>query len=210
MWSSWGPFMLLQMALFHSFHGWVIKKMWHICTVEYCSPKTYVLGDHYVLSLPCGLYLQIPKTSCIINSLWILPISTDCLPILLQIQILIESKESTPYAHPLIILPDQKLGCLPWRSQWPITLASNFWAFSVYFESESRSVMFNSLRLHGLYSPWNSPGQNTGVGSLSFLQGIFPTTQGWNPGLPHCRQILYQLSHKGSPCISCIMLIALD
>ena len=49
-------------------------------------------------------------------------------------------------------------------------------------------------------SPWNSPGQNTGVGSLSFLQGIFPT-QGSNSGLPHCRQILYQLSHKGSPRI---------
>ena len=38
---------------------------------------------------------------------------------------------------------------------------------------------------------------NTGSGSLSLLQGIFPT-QGSNPGLPHCRQILYQLSHKGS------------
>ena len=47
----------------------------------------------------------------------------------------------------------------------------------------------------GLYSPWNSPGQNTGVGSLSLLQGVFPT-QGSNPGLPLCRQILYQLSHK--------------
>ena len=46
-------------------------------------------------------------------------------------------------------------------------------------------------------SPWNSSGQNTGGGSLSILQGIFPT-QGSNPGLPHCRQILYQLSHKGS------------
>jgi len=39
------------------------------------------------------------------------------------------------------------------------------------------------------YSPWNSPGQNTGVGSHSLLQGIFPT-QGSNPGLPHCRQFL--------------------
>ena len=56
----------------------------------------------------------------------------------------------------------------------------------------------NSLRPHGLYSPWNSPGQNTGGGSLSLLQGIFPTL-GSNPGLLHCRQILYQLSHKGSP-----------
>ena len=53
---------------------------------------------------------------------------------------------------------------------------------------------------HGLYSPWNSPGQNTGVGSLSLLQGIF-LTQGPNPGLPHCRRILHQLSHKGSPRI---------
>ena len=50
--------------------------------------------------------------------------------------------------------------------------------------SESHSVMFDSLRPHGLYSSWNSPGQNTGVGSLSLLQGIFPT-QGSNPGLLH-------------------------
>ena len=45
-----------------------------------------------------------------------------------------------------------------------------------------------------------TPGQNTGVGSLSFLQGIFPT-QELDPGLPHCRQILYHLSHKESPRI---------
>ena len=64
--------------------------------------------------------------------------------------------------------------------------------------SESRSVVSDSLWPCGLYSPWDSPGQNTGVGSLSLLQGIFPT-QGSNPGLPHCRRILYQLSHKGSP-----------
>ena len=46
------------------------------------------------------------------------------------------------------------------------------------------------------YSPWNSPGQNTGVGSHSLLQGIFPI-QWSNPGLLHCRQILDQLSHQG-------------
>ena len=50
----------------------------------------------------------------------------------------------------------------------------------------------DSLRPHGLHSPWNPPGQKTGVGSLSLLHGIFPT-QGLNPGLPHCRRILYQL-----------------
>ena len=65
-------------------------------------------------------------------------------------------------------------------------------------KSESHSVVSNSLRPHELHSSWNSPGQNTGVGSLSLLQGIFPT-QGSNPGLPCCRWILYQLSHKGSP-----------
>ena len=64
--------------------------------------------------------------------------------------------------------------------------------------SESHSVMSDSLQPHGLYSPWNSPDQHTGVGSLSLLQGLFPT-QGSNPGLPHCRWILYQPSHKGSP-----------
>ena len=67
-----------------------------------------------------------------------------------------------------------------------------------YTESESRTAVSDSLRPHGLYSSSNSPGQNTGVGSLSLLQRIFPT-QGSNPGLPHCKQILYQLSHKGSP-----------
>ena len=65
-------------------------------------------------------------------------------------------------------------------------------------ESESCSVVSDSLWPYGLYSPWNSPGQNIGVVSLSFLQGIFPT-QGLNPGLPHCRWILYQLSWSGKP-----------
>ena len=67
----------------------------------------------------------------------------------------------------------------------------------ILFLSESHSAVSNSSRPHGLYSPWNSPCQNTGVGSLSLLHGIFPT-QGSNLGLPHCRQILYQLN-KGSP-----------
>ena len=60
------------------------------------------------------------------------------------------------------------------------------------------SCVWATLQRHGLYSPWNSPGQNSGVGSLSLLQGIFPT-QWSNPGLPRCRWILYHLSHKGNP-----------
>ena len=66
--------------------------------------------------------------------------------------------------------------------------------------SESRSVMSSGLQPYGQYSPWDSPGQNTRVHSLSLLQGIFPF-QGLNPGLPHGKQILYQLRHKGSPRI---------
>ena len=67
-------------------------------------------------------------------------------------------------------------------------------------ERESHWGVSDSLWACGLYSPWNSPGQNTGVGSLFSLRGIFPT-QGLNPGLPHCRPILYQLSCQGSPRI---------
>ena len=63
--------------------------------------------------------------------------------------------------------------------------------------------MSNSLRPPGLYSPWNSPGQNTGVGSLSLLQGIFPTRE-LNRSLLHCRWILYQLSYQGSLLVKVI------
>ena len=76
--------------------------------------------------------------------------------------------------------------------------------------SENCPVVSNSLWLHGLCSPWNSPGQNTRAGSHFLLQGIFPT-QGSNPGSLAlqvdsfffflCRWILYHLSHQGSPRI---------
>ena len=67
-------------------------------------------------------------------------------------------------------------------------------------ESEIRSVVSNSLRPHELYSPWSSPDQNTGVGSLPLLQQIF-LAQESNWGLLHCRQVLYQLSYLGSPVV---------
>ena len=78
-------------------------------------------------------------------------------------------------------------------------------AFFIYslrspVKSESCSVLSDTLQPHGVLSPWNSPGTNTGVGSLSCLQGIFPT-QGSNPGLPHFLGILYCQSHMGSPRI---------
>ena len=70
-------------------------------------------------------------------------------------------------------------------------------------DSESHSVVSNSWQTDGLQPtrlpcPWNSPGQNTGVGSHSVLQGISPAQRS-NPGLLHCRQILCHLSHQGSP-----------
>ena len=70
--------------------------------------------------------------------------------------------------------------------------------------SESRSVVSDSGRFHGLHSPWDPPGRNTRVGSLSLLQGSF-RTQEWNWGLLHCRRILYQPSHQGlaGPCLAC-------
>ena len=67
----------------------------------------------------------------------------------------------------------------------------------------SCSVMSVSLQPHGLQLArllclWDSPCKNTGVGCHALLQGIF-LMQGSNPGLPHCRRILYQMSHQGSP-----------
>ena len=68
-------------------------------------------------------------------------------------------------------------------------------------EEKGKWKPLSRVQLFGTpYSPWKSPGQNNGVGSLFLLQGIFPT-QGSNPGLLHCRWILYQLSHKGIPLL---------
>ena len=68
-------------------------------------------------------------------------------------------------------------------------------------ESESCSVVSDSLWPHGLYSPWNSPDQNTGVGSRSSLQWIFPT-QGWNPALLHCRILAAAAAKSHQSCLT--------
>ena len=75
-------------------------------------------------------------------------------------------------------------------------------------ESVEHSVVSDSLWVgffvrqiaHRLLCPWDSPGKNTRVGCHALLQGIFQT-QGLNPGLLHCRKILYHLSHEGSPML---------
>ena len=81
------------------------------------------------------------------------------------------------------------------------SIQNNAWQ-KVSLFSVSCLVVFNSLQPHGLYPArllcsWNSPDENTGVGIHFLLQGIF-LTQGSNPGLPHCRQILSHLSHHRS------------
>ena len=62
-----------------------------------------------------------------------------------------------------------------------------------YFKVEVKSLSHVQL----FVTPRNSPGQNTGVGSLSLLQGIFPT-QGLNLGLLHCRQIRYRIAVRAT------------
>ena len=95
------------------------------------------------------------------------------------------------------LLRDEDLVIHSNRTPWPRSLEEKLLNMTLkegVSESASHSVMSDSLRPHGLYSPWNSPGQNTGVGSPLLLQEIFPT-QGSNPGLLHCRWILHQLSY---------------
>ena len=80
----------------------------------------------------------------------------------------------------------------------------SIWLISPIRESVSCTDMSSSLWPHGLYPsrllcPWDSSGKNTGGYSHSLLLGIFPT-QGSNPGLLHCRQIIYCQSHRGRPC----------
>ena len=113
------------------------------------------------------------------------------LPALLCGYLLVVSLHGTH--HPLLLqafLTGKSLHIKAWNQpQWIVNTTKH--------ESESHTVVSDSLWPHGLYSPWNSPGQNTGLGILSPFQGIFPI-QGLNPGLLRCRRILYQLSYQGS------------
>ena len=98
-----------------------------------------------------------------------------------------------------ILIPIPKKGSTKDCSNyWTIALISH--ANKVKWSEVKVTQSYLTLWPHGLYTPWNSPGQNTGVGSLSLLQGIC-TTQGSNSGCQHCRQILYQVSHKGGPIL---------
>ena len=89
-----------------------------------------------------------------------------------------------------------------WASSWSSLSDDKLYMRMCVCMRWSRSVMSDSLQIHGLYptrllSPWDFPGKNTEVGCHFLLQGIF-LTQGSNPGLPRCRQTLYCLSYQGS------------
>ena len=86
------------------------------------------------------------------------------------------------------------LGIKPQSLMSPVLACESFTTSTTWdeSESESRSVLSDSLRPRRLYSPWNSPGKTT----FPFSTG---SSQPRNPGLLHFRWILYQLSHQGSP-----------
>ena len=112
--------------------------------------------------------------------------------------------ESCSLSVPSFPVPPPMLGGMIWK--FTVLLPKSVkqqgwkgWGNFFFFHSRCVYTWIDSLRPQ-ISSPWNSPGQTTGVGSLSLLQGIFPT-QGLNPGLQHCRWILYQLSRKISPRI---------
>ena len=79
---------------------------------------------------------------------------------------------------------------------WAPREASHLYFILYYILNYSHTILHTILQSYVLCR-WSFPGKNIGVGSLSLFQGIFPT-QGSNLGLPHCRQILYCLSHQGN------------
>ena len=93
----------------------------------------------------------------------------------------------------------QPQSALPGRREFPVSgLRLGARVFVVCLVAQSCLMLFDPMdcSLPGSSIHGDSPGKNSGVGCHALLQGIFPT-QGSNPGLPHCRQILYCLSHCG-------------
>ena len=89
--------------------------------------------------------------------------------------------------------------CLPF---WILRVPNNIFQYVLCLIAQSCPTLFDPMDCNpsGSSVHGDSPGKDIGVDCHALLHGIFPT-QGLNPGLPHCRQILYQLSHQGSPRI---------
>ena len=142
-----------------------------------------------ILTLPWDCERLILGTESLISTVRCQPSPFRCCPAPPRLPL----PPQTPHPHPCLLTGSHGPFCsllhfLP--SCFPLCAA--VWIFSS--ESESRSFVSNSLRPHGLYSPWNSPGQNTGVCILSLPQGMI-SNQESNWGLLHCRWILFQLSY---------------
>ena len=111
-----------------------------------------------------------------------------------QLQELVMNRE----ARPAVVHGFAKSGI--WLKGWTELNCTLETIPKLFIKHEICSVMSNSLQPHGLYSPCNSPGQNTGVDSHSLLQGS-SQPRGQTELSCICRQILYQPSHQGSPRI---------
>ena len=114
-----------------------------------------------------------------------------------------DSQPSWPGAHqsPLWLLGEKKLPYVLCRQELG---ARNSRAWHLPWKGKRKGISLplavESWKLLSwrLLCPWDFPGKSTGVGCHFLLQGIF-LTQGSNPGLLHCRQMLYPLSHQGNP-----------
>ena len=163
-------------------------KIQHICCINILHPKPYLfLGCVHAKSLQlCPTLCYLPGSNCS----WDSPGKSSGVGCHSLLQGIFPTQGSYSHLLHLLCLLYWQATSLPLMPPWS----------EVKKWSESLLIVSDSLQRYGLYSWWNSPGQNTGVGSLSLLQRIF-STQGSNPGLPHCGQILYLLSHQGSPRI---------
>ena len=108
---------------------------------------------------------------------------------------------SGPSLHFMLIIPVYPMFHSIWSGNWAIFSLVTQLCLTLCGSMDS--VMSNSLRLHALQPtrllfPWDYRDKNSGVNCHFLLQGVF-LTQGLNPGLLHCRQILYCMSHQGSP-----------
>ena len=119
----------------------------------------------------------------------------------IHINLLIKVNQKAPDHHLLMMKGATKL-CWNYMSA---TQNQTFWSVKLSGPEDVKvkvkvTQLYPALCNPMDYTALNSPGQNPGVDGLPLLKGIFPT-QGSNSVLLHCRQILYQLSHQGSPRI---------